>query len=426
MNTKNNSGDARKYELILLGATGYTGKFTAQHIAASLPTDLKWAMAGRNHSKLASLAEELKRKKSDRIQPEIVVCELGSKELDALAKTTRLVISTIGPYVKYGTPVVEACANNGTHYVDCSGEIPWHLDIIGGYHDKARASGAIMIPQCGFDSVPADLIAFSLATYIRRTFNCGTLEVVSALDSISAPSGGSLNTLFTGPNHHTPAQVVAAYKPFALSSTQPLTSVSKALPWRHWLFGTRWDKDLGVLTSCFQSALDTALVQRSWGLLNHGKLYGKNFRYSEWGVAGSSVGGALQYLNLRFVVWMMSQAPVRWLMKKFAFQPSEGPDAEATKHDYAHFKAIGVADNSTSDRAVAEFKLSGSLYYFTGLAVAEAAMVILRGGENEARISGGGILTPATLGEEFIERLVRQNEQKIEITVGILESSLAQ
>ena len=71
-----------------------------------------------------------------------------------------------------------------------------------------------------------------------------------------------------------------------------------------------------------------ALVQRSWGLFDHGKLYGENFGYSEWAMASSSVGGVLQYFNLWFVVWMMSLAPVRWLMKRFAFQPSEGPDAE--------------------------------------------------------------------------------------------------
>lgn len=186
-----------------------------------------------------------------------------------------------------------------------------------------------MIPQCGFDSVPADLIAYSLATYIRRTFKTGTREVIAALDSKSAPSGGSLNTLFTGPEYHTTAQVAAAYEPFALSSTQPPpTSIRRAMSWRTLLFGTKWDRDLGELTSCFQSTLDNALVQRSWGLFDKGRLYGENFGYGEWAVAGSSIGGALENLKLRIVVWMVAQAPVRWLMKKFAFQPSEGPDAE--------------------------------------------------------------------------------------------------
>lgn len=186
-----------------------------------------------------------------------------------------------------------------------------------------------MIPQCGFDSVPADLIAFAVTTYIRKTFKTGTLEVISALDSKSAPSGGSLSTLFTGPEFHTPAQIALAYKPFALSPTQPPpTSVSKPMSWRKWFFGTRCDRDLGELTSCFQSTLDTAIVQRSWGLFENGKLYGEKFGYSEWGAARSSVGGASTYLGLQMAVWAMSLSPVRWLMKRFAFQPSEGPDAE--------------------------------------------------------------------------------------------------
>lgn len=89
----------------------------------------------------------------------------------------------------------------------------------------------------------------------------------------------------------------------------------------------------------------------------------------------------------------------------------------ATKNDYAHIKAIGIADNSASDRAVATFKFNGSLYFFTGLAIAEAALTILRGGMNEAKKAGGGILTPATLGEPFVERLKNQTAQKMEISV---------
>lgn len=91
--------------------------------------------------------------------------------------------------------------------------------------------------------------------------------------------------------------------------------------------------------------------------------------------------------------------------------------SRATRNDYAHIKAVGIADNSASDRAVATFKFDGSLYYFTGLAIAEAALTILRGGTNTARKCGGGVLTPATLGEPFIERLRNQTAQKIEIGV---------
>lgn len=153
--------------------------------------------------------------------------------------------------------------------------------------------------------------------------------MIAALDEVSAPSGGSMNTLFTGPKYHTPDQVAAAYKPFALSSTQPPAINSpKTLSWRQRLLGTRWDKDLGNLAGCFQSTMDTALVQRSWGLFDHGKLYGDKFAFSEWSVAGGDFSAVLKQVGFRSIIWMLSLAPVRALMKRFAFQPGEGADSE--------------------------------------------------------------------------------------------------
>lgn len=138
-----------------------------------------------------------------------------------------------------------------------------------------------------------------------------------------------MNTLFTGPQFHNTAQVAAAYKPFALSSTQPPpVTDSRDFSWRQSLFGTRKDKDLGVLVGCFQSTMDTALVQRSWGLFDQGKLYGDKFAFSEWGVAGGVVGGALKHAGFLLTIWMLSLAPARALMKMFALQPGEGADSE--------------------------------------------------------------------------------------------------
>ncbi len=108
----------RKYEVVLFGATGYTGKYCAQHIATHLPTDLRWAVAGRSAPKLNAVVEDLKKLNPDRPSPDVAVCSLELAELEALAKQTRLIINTVGPYHLYGTPVVEACAKNGTHYVD--------------------------------------------------------------------------------------------------------------------------------------------------------------------------------------------------------------------------------------------------------------------------------------------------------------------
>lgn len=109
---------ARQYDVVLLGATGYTGKLCAEHIANHLPTNLKWAVAGRNASKLQELVDTIQTLNRDRLEPEVLTVGLNSVELDVLARRTKVLINTVGPYHLYSTPVVGACAKNGTHYLD--------------------------------------------------------------------------------------------------------------------------------------------------------------------------------------------------------------------------------------------------------------------------------------------------------------------
>ena len=108
----------REYEIVLFGASGYTGKYTAEFIAKVLPTNLKWAVAGRTASKLNKVIDEIKPLNSDRIPPSVEICSLDPSEIDVLTKKTKVLINVVGPYCLYATPVVEACAQNGTHYID--------------------------------------------------------------------------------------------------------------------------------------------------------------------------------------------------------------------------------------------------------------------------------------------------------------------
>lgn len=108
----------REYELIVWGATGYTGKLTAQHITENFPHDFKWAVAGRNRGKLEGLVRELTRSNPSRQAPGVLTASLNYEELDNLSKKTRLIIATVGPYQAYGSPTFAACAWNGTHYLD--------------------------------------------------------------------------------------------------------------------------------------------------------------------------------------------------------------------------------------------------------------------------------------------------------------------
>lgn len=109
---------SRQYDIVLLGASGYTGELCANHISTHLPTDLKWAVAGRNATKLKTLIDNLRDLNRDRLQPDILAVQLNKVELDDLAKKTKVLLNTVGPYHLYSTPVVEACATNGTHYLD--------------------------------------------------------------------------------------------------------------------------------------------------------------------------------------------------------------------------------------------------------------------------------------------------------------------
>ncbi|KAK7514597.1 Saccharopine dehydrogenase-domain-containing protein [Phyllosticta citriasiana] len=408
----------RPYDLVLLGATGYTGKYAAEHLASVLPTDVKWAIAGRNEKKLSDIAQDMTKQNPDGSRPDIEILQLEKSTLDILAKKTKLIITTVGPFMKYGTPVVEACATNGTHYVDCTGEIPWIKEIIDKYHETAKANGAIMIPQCGLDSVPADIISYVIATHIRRKLNAGTTEVLNSVKMKGRPSGGTLLTMLSLFDHYSISQVTTSMKSFALSPVRPPpTSSSPKSGLFEKIFGVRQDKDLGVLTDWVQAKMDAAIVHRSWGLLDGGKAYGTNFRFSEWLAVKSTISGALVHFITLFGAAMIALPPLRWVLKKLVYQPGDGPTKEETKNDFFQYKAVGIADTAQKERALATFAYKGSMYYFTGLAIAEAALVILRGQQNtEARKLGGGILTPATLGDEYVERL-RDTNVKIDVNL---------
>lgn len=219
------STSSRQYDLVLFGASGYTGKETAEHITKWFPTNLKWALAGRSESKLHSLVQELKQINPDRTPPGVEVTQLVKDELVELACKTTVLINTVGPYHKYSTPVVEACAENGTHYIDCTGELPWVKQMVERYHETAKKSGAIVrfafpsscrprllnilvdvivhvdadskkvIPQCGLESAPPDLLTYLLCRALRKQASVATKEVIYAVHTLKGvPSGGTWAT----------------------------------------------------------------------------------------------------------------------------------------------------------------------------------------------------------------------------------------
>ncbi|KAM3416141.1 hypothetical protein BST61_g7749 [Cercospora zeina] len=396
----------RQYEVIVFGATGYTGKYTAEHIARQLPTNLKWAIAGRNQSKLQALADELRREHPDREQPGVEIAQLNKSDLSNLAEKTQVLISTVGPFHKYGEAAFAACAETGTHYLDCTGEVPWVYDMTEKYHDLAEKNGAIMIPQDGVESAPTDLIAWALVTHIRQTLNVGTRELVDTIyDLNGTPSGGTLDTVLTLFDSYGLGQIAKSMSPYSLSLAPAPSHPGRPLLER--LTGLRTVPDLGLLTASIQGPSDTPIVNRTWSLIDNGNYYGRKFKFSAYMKARNSVQGLLVHLALTFGTVALILPPVRWLLKKFVYQPGEGPTKEQASKEHCEWRAIAhadVSDENDPKRAYARMRWNGSMYDLTGVFLAEAAVTIARD-KTFAHELGGGVLTPATLGSAYLERL---------------------
>lgn len=317
----------RPYEAVVFGATGYTGTYCAEHIVQHLPTDFDWAIAGRSESKLQQLAAELRKLNPDRKPPRIEIATLEQDSLERLANKTKVFISTVGPYHKYGTPAVAACAATGTHYLDVTGETPWVYDIIQKFDKVAKKTGAIMIPQIGVESAPADLLAYGLVQYIRKSFGKPTAEVVQSTHTLNGTaSGGTLATVLTIFDTYSLLKLAKSSGRWALSAVTPPKQhfASKSI-WER-LTGMRTVKGLpGPLTDSIQASADIPLVHRSWSLFDNGKFYGPNFRLSCYMRVKNALSAIAVHYGLALGFLALIFPPVRWMLKRFVYQPGQGP-----------------------------------------------------------------------------------------------------
>ncbi|KUJ18406.1 uncharacterized protein LY89DRAFT_733076 [Mollisia scopiformis] len=179
----------RELDIVLLGATGFRGALCAEHIMRTFPTTLKWAIAGRSAAALERLSERLISINTDLIE----IVELNAIDLDRLTAKARVVINTIGPFCRFSTPILKACAKNGTHYFDTTTETLWIKEIIEKYHSTAVETGAKIIPSISLSSSPSDLLAWLSVNKIREQSVSGVSQVIaSGKLEISGMSAGSL------------------------------------------------------------------------------------------------------------------------------------------------------------------------------------------------------------------------------------------
>ena len=382
----------RQFEIVLYGASGFTGRLVAEYLAAE-HHDLIWAIAGRNERKLDGLRRELG-------VPDlpIVIADSGdADQLSAMVRKTRALISTVGPYAKFGTPVIEACAAEGTHYCDLTGEAQWMAQVYERINPIAQASGARLIHCCGFDSIPSDLSVFFLQKHFKERFGSYATHVAGRMGKAAGGvSGGTVSSLMYVAEQASrePAIRELVMDPYALYPA----GVEKGLDVPD-QSGVSWDNHFDSWTGPFVMApINTKVVRRSHALA--GLPYGPDFRYDESQLCSSRAKAILSAAGLGTLMAGTFFSPTRALLKKLLPDPGEGP--KQTTRDNGFFEFWAHGNDGIHSLRVKVVGQRDPGYGATSRMLAQAGLCLT---QDELNV-GGGIWTPASaLGDSLLARL---------------------
>ena len=417
------SDDDRELDLILFGASGFVGRFTAEYLAQHAPVGTRIALAGRSETKVRAVRDGLGAAAAD--WPVVVADASDEAALAELATRTRVVVTTVGPYAAYGLPLVGACAAAGTHYADLTGEVLFVRDSIDAHHETARASGARIVHSCGFDSVPSDLGVLLLAERaaadgegtlgettltvrsMRGGFSGGTIDSMRQ-QAIAMRADASARRVAGDPyglspdRSAEPSSRSSAPKPSGLSGL--VQTVERAVPVERTARG-RWTAPFVM------ASYNTRIVRRSNALLDYA--YGRDFRYDEVSDCGRGVGGALQATamagGLAAAFAGMSFGPTRAVLDRLLPAPGEGPDVAKGG------RFVMDVDTTTSTGAAYRVRVAADKdpgYGGTAVMLGEAALALAL----DDLPPMAGVLTPATgIGSGLADRL-RAHDFTLEVT----------
>ncbi|MBL1176972.1 saccharopine dehydrogenase family protein [Pantanalinema sp. GBBB05] len=412
----------RFYDVVLYGASGFVGKQTVQYFARhASPGQVRWAIAGRNHQKLAAVRDE-----TGAAVDILVADSQDQSAIDQIVAQTRVLLTTAGPFALYATPLVDACVRYKTHYVDITGEIPWVKTLIDRYHAQAAADGTRIIPCCGFDSVPSDLGTYLVVRQMQQVWGVPCQQVNAYFQANGGLNGGTLASAFNLYDSQGTAQM---NQPFLLNPPRShprahldsLASDNSKAERNRDPQAPSFDPDLNTwVAPFFMGPVNTRIVRRSSALYDEWQeSYGADFTYQEylkfdqplaWLKATSITAG------LALFAGALLQPQLRSLLQPFLPQPGSGPSEQTMNHGWFSCELLGKAadgrqmqglirdQGDPGNRATVKFVCESAL----GLALQNDQ---LPGGQTR-----GGILTPATgLGNVLAERL-RQAGMTLEVT----------
>lgn len=376
----------RKYDIVIFGATGFTGGLTAEYLASHAGETLRWALAGRNEDKLKSVREQLARLDPECAELPLLIADTGDAEsMRALAASTKVVITTVGPYIHYGEPLVAACAAAGTDYVDLTGEPEFVDQMWLRYHEQARESGARIVHCCGFDSIPHDLGAYFTVLQLPEDV---PLKVEGFVRAGGTFSGGTLHSAIT-----------------AFSRMREYANVSRERRKRD-----AWplDRKIGSTKASIHRVaefgawavpmptIDPQIVRRSAAALDR---YGPNFRYGHYVLVKQLVKVGLL---LGGVAGMFAGAQLKLTRERLLKlrDPGQGPSDEQRRKGWFRVRFIGEGGGR---RVITEVSGGDPGYGETSKMLAESALCLA---QDRLPRKGGVLTTAQAMGDALMRRLI--------------------
>ncbi|BFV60570.1 saccharopine dehydrogenase NADP-binding domain-containing protein [Kitasatospora sp. CMC57] len=381
----------RPYDIVLFGATGFTGGLTAEYLARTVPDGCRWALAGRDEGRLAAVRAKLAEADPRCAELPLLVADAADREaLREVAASARVVVSTVGPYLRHGEPLVAACAESGTDYVDLTGEPEFVDRMYLRHHERAVATGARLVHACGFDSVPHDLgVLFTVEELLHRGGAAPRLSVEGFVRAEGTVSGGTFASAMT-----------------AFSRLRAMAQAAKARravePWPkdrrvHTPVGRPHRSRAARAWAVPMPTIDPQVVSRSAAALDD---YGPDFAYTHYAAVRRlpiAVGGAATVAALA----LAAQLPfLRRALGKLR-KPGDGPSAEQRARSWFTVRFVARAD----DGRTVFTKVSGGDpgYQETAKMLAESALCLAY---DDLPPLAGQLTTAVAMGRPLIDRLV--------------------
>jgi short subunit dehydrogenase-like uncharacterized protein len=371
----------RSYDVVLLGATGFTGGLTAEYLAARMPADGRWALAGRDVSRLEALR--------DRLGVDVPLVRADVTDPDSLrdlAASTRVVATTVGPYIDYGEPLVAACAEAGTDYVDLTGESEFVDLMYLKYHARATETGTRLVHACGFESIPYDLGVYFTIQQLPADLPLHVSGYVRAKGTIS---GGTYQSAITAVSRGRETRRVHRERRRAEPSLEGRRA--RAVQGR-----PHHNAGLGAWALPLPT-IDPDVVRRSAAALDE---YGPDFSYSHFVAAKHLPSAAALAAGAAGLVAAVQVPPVRsWLLGRI--KPGEGPSAETRAKSWF---SVHFAAEAGGQKVITKVGGGDPGYGETAKMLAESAMALAF---DDLPKTSGQVTTAEAMGDALLSRLQR-------------------